>query len=289
MESVIARANEECMLNPHPFGGPVDDSNYESSKPGLNIPRSFVLKHEKSGDKIDRKAMLTTISNSSNIEDAYPCTPLQEGLMALSVLYYGKYMPRMVYSLPLTVDLQRFKLAWQEMVDSNPILRTRITQTNQSEMVQTVFTHSEINWLTATDLDHYLWLDRQIVPRFEMSLFRYAIVRDRSLNINYFVWTVHHAIFNGWSRQLLLDQVEKRYQGGLYSLLNPFRQYVAYIYGQDEYEMKAFWSRKLAGVIVKHFPRPLLDWEFPNAGSFIVRNVKLPKLKKEFGSILIII
>lgn len=66
--------------------------------------------------------------NTTDIEDIYPCSPLQEGLMALSVGFPGAYVAQRVYELTSTVDLERFRLAWAKTIKNHPILRTRIIQ-----------------------------------------------------------------------------------------------------------------------------------------------------------------
>ena len=52
------------------------------------------------------------LANEDDIEDAYPCTSLQEGLMALAVKQPGSYIAKNVYRLPDDVDVARFKAAW---------------------------------------------------------------------------------------------------------------------------------------------------------------------------------
>ena len=306
-EAIMIDVNEGDMLKPRSLRGSNDDSEnrlsstssmsrqiseseHDESDKRLSSTSSTSLQgseleQDENGRKIDWKEISTTVAHASSIEDAYPCTPLQEGLMALSMLQHSKYTPRMVYSLPKMVDVQRFKLAWQETVDSNPILRTIITQTSQSEMIQQVLTPSEIDWMVATDLDHYLWLDRQKSTGIRRPLFRYAIVSDTMSSTAYFVWTLHHAAIDGWSVHLLLDQVEKRYSGGAFNLLDPFGKYIAYISTQNGHEIENFWSEKLAGITANHFPPSPPSRLFCQAESSIIHYVKLPKYEKDLGTI----
>lgn len=65
------------------------------------------------------------------IEDVYPCTPLQKGMMALSMLKPGVYIEQHVYTIPESWDATAFQTAWHTVAVSNPILRTRIVQTEE--------------------------------------------------------------------------------------------------------------------------------------------------------------
>ncbi len=62
------------------------------------------------------------------IQDAYPCTPLQEGIMSLSLKRPQSYVRQGVCEIGPGVSLERLKAAWEEVVRITPILRTRIVQ-----------------------------------------------------------------------------------------------------------------------------------------------------------------
>ena len=54
------------------------------------------------------------LSPDQHIEDAYPCSALQEGLMALAVEQPGSYIAKFAYRLPAYVShLAHFRTAWE--------------------------------------------------------------------------------------------------------------------------------------------------------------------------------
>ena len=53
------------------------------------------------------------LTDDQEIEDAYPCSALQEGLMALAVKQPGSYIAKFAYRLPAYVDITRFRAAWE--------------------------------------------------------------------------------------------------------------------------------------------------------------------------------
>ena len=65
-----------------------------------------------------------------SIEDSYPCIPIQEGLMALSLWHPGPYIAQAVVKLPVDTDLDRYVAAWKAVVKLSAILRTVIIESS---------------------------------------------------------------------------------------------------------------------------------------------------------------
>lgn len=76
------------------------------------------------GDRI-RKIGL---SSFEEIEDIYPCSPMQQGILLSQVrlpgLYEVQQVSKIVLHESLDVDVERIKSAWQRVVDRHPLLRT---------------------------------------------------------------------------------------------------------------------------------------------------------------------
>lgn len=62
----------------------------------------------------------------ADIEDIYPTSALQEGMMALGMRRPGAYITQAVFSLPSTLDIPRMQAAWDTVAQTHAILRTRI-------------------------------------------------------------------------------------------------------------------------------------------------------------------
>lgn len=62
----------------------------------------------------------------ADIEDIYPTSALQEGMMALGMRSPGAYITQAVFSLPSTLDIPRMQAAWDTVAQTHAILRTRI-------------------------------------------------------------------------------------------------------------------------------------------------------------------
>ena len=72
------------------------------------------------------------------IEDIYPCTPLQEGLMHLSIRNPGAFLGTYQFSLAPSTNLHRIWDAWEQLWLVHPILRTRIIQLQDGQKLQVV-------------------------------------------------------------------------------------------------------------------------------------------------------
>ena len=99
--------------------------------------------------KVVKKALAAKCRVSDQaIEDAYPCTPLQEGLMVLSILNPGAYVSQKAFKLPGAMDLAKFRKAWEFAIASNPILKTAIVQTDSAQALQVVL-NQPLQWRSA--------------------------------------------------------------------------------------------------------------------------------------------
>ncbi|KAL2132692.1 hypothetical protein VTI74DRAFT_3472 [Chaetomium olivicolor] len=189
------------------------------------------------------------------IEDIYPCTPLQAGLVAASQRQPGAYVAVNFYELPAGIDVARFKKAWQEVVDSEAILRTRVVYLEGVGFLQVVVRH-EINWSTAASADHLSETHRHLPPHDGGILSRYTIIDEDSVRPT-FAWTAHHAIYDGWSLPTLLSRVEERYQHSEIPMTPTphYSRFVEHLTALDASASDAFWIEKLSTPGTTHFPQ----------------------------------
>jgi len=181
--------------------------------------------------------------SAGDIEDAYPCTPLQEGLMALSIINPGSYILRKVLRLPASLDLPKFREAWEMTVANNPILRTAIVERPNARSLQVVLKNNSASfWCTASTLQEYLDLEERESFTFGSQLSRYGITAD-----GHFIWTAHHSIYDGWTLPLIINQVLAFYSNEIPSSTPSFNNFVRYITSTTYDEAKTYWKESLLG------------------------------------------
>ncbi|PVH90132.1 hypothetical protein DM02DRAFT_722593 [Periconia macrospinosa] len=98
--------------------------------------------------------------DESLIEDIYPCSPLQEGLMSLTSKRAGDYIMQAVLELRDDTDEGAFQAAWERVVQSTPVLRTRIVQHSQLGLLQVLVAADGIQWVETGNLETYLAKDK---------------------------------------------------------------------------------------------------------------------------------
>ncbi|KAH1432679.1 Nonribosomal peptide synthetase 1, partial [Aspergillus fumigatus] len=215
---------------------------------------------------VDREQLLEEVAEQcgvprASIVDLYPCSPVQEGLLTLSVKQNGAYIAQPIFRLSEGIDLDMFKAAWQQVVDELDILRTRIVHTESLNFLQAVIDKEEISWASGTTLDE-LTAESPELPRHNGGrLTGYAIAASQTGR--YFCWTIHHALYDGWSIPLVLRRVEEVYTNSTASARTvPYSLFINYLLERSMADSDEYWKSQLANLSCSPFPQsrnPLPD------------------------------
>lgn len=210
------------------------------------------------GSKWDVESARTEVAklcglDVTSVEDIYPCTPLQEGLMALSAKVSEAYIAQRVVELADRSTAQNLQAAFDTVVSDCPIMRTRVVQVPGQGLMQVVV-NENIPWNTSSSLDEYLAQDRSITMDLGEPLARFAAIFDENTNKSYLVLTIHHALYDGWSMPLIVDRINKAYQGITSESPTPFKAFIKYLSGTDGQTSAAYWKEQLVGATKPQFP-----------------------------------
>ncbi|ROT40235.1 surfactin synthetase subunit 3 [Sodiomyces alkalinus F11] len=192
------------------------------------------------------------------IEDVYPCTPLQEALMALSAKVKEAYVAQRVVDLEDAAAAEKLRSAFEIAAADTAILRTRIVQVRQHGLVQVVI-NEDIPWHRGNDLQDYLIRDREAPMELGKPLVRYALITEDESKKVYFVLTMHHALYDGWSMPLVVDRVNRAYEGERIRRPAEFKDFIRYLNSTGRESAERFWREKLQGANGTQFPP--LPWE----------------------------
>lgn len=132
----------------------------------------FCLLGDQGASKVINEVAERLCVNLSKIEDAYPCTPPQESLITQTVADSSASVAQSTYKLPRHCAVGKLQDAWREVVNANPILRTRIVQTDTGAVQAVLGGQPEL--LHGSDLKTYLDLDRTRGMCLDGSLLRIA-------------------------------------------------------------------------------------------------------------------
>ncbi|WP_408890509.1 non-ribosomal peptide synthase/polyketide synthase [Myxococcus faecalis] len=209
---------------------------------------------------------------SDNIEDLYPLSPLQGGMLfhAISEPGKGLYFNQLVCELRGALDVEAFAAAWRGVVAAHPVLRTALVWDDVDEPVQVVLREVDLplreeDWRDLSPegfearLETFLAKDRQ--EGFDLSqapLIRLTLLRAAD-RVYRFVFSHSHLVLDGWSVPLVVKDFFTLYEGtvaGRAPRLAPPRPFGDYLGWLAEHDLKTsedFWRRELAGF---HEPTP---------------------------------
>ncbi|KAL7934405.1 hypothetical protein V8C35DRAFT_327290 [Trichoderma chlorosporum] len=196
------------------------------------------------------------LADDAMVQDAFPCTALQAGIMALSEKQPGSYMTRQIYELPSHVDIPRFERAWEETADRCNNLRARVLPVN-GQTIQ-IMVKGDTAWedTTGETIDSFIKKSKDITMTYGSRLCRYGLVNDAD-GKSYFVWIIHHAIFDGLTARIILDNLYQAYHGQTASILRPYSTFIKYITSTDQDAARNFWKTHLQDARRANFPRKL--------------------------------
>jgi amino acid adenylation domain-containing protein/non-ribosomal peptide synthase protein (TIGR01720 family) len=217
-------------------------------------------------DDAGLKSIATSLRvEATEIEDVYPLTPVQEGMLYHSITSVGTgvYCQQLAATLQGPLDARTFERAWQMTVDRHAILRTSFVWEGLEQPRQVVRKHVPV---AVTEHDLRGWSredqDRRIETLFgqlgaaydltRAPLLRLCLVR-REDETTEFLLGISHLLIDGWSSAAILREVIGHYgalsRGETLRLLEPhgFGEFVQWLTARDAAKDEAFWREQLRG------------------------------------------
>lgn len=185
----------------------------------------------------------------------------------------GVYAVQINFTLEGSFDQRTFIRAFQKVIERHPILRTAFYWENLDKPLQVVGKEVELpfqylDWRGLSQEEkRQKVISIQEQDRLQPFIFTEAPVMRITLmqlseQIHSLSWTFHHILLDGWSLQLVLQelwQLYEAYQDGQELSLppsQPFRKYLAWLQRQDMGQAEAYWRTALQG-FVEPTPLPL--------------------------------
>jgi amino acid adenylation domain-containing protein/non-ribosomal peptide synthase protein (TIGR01720 family) len=210
---------------------------------------------------LDQTGLDRLIGGGRTVEDIYPMTPTQSGLLFDSLMApeAGVYQVQFTLTVDGVTDPVALGAAWQRVVDRVPILRTAAVWQGLEQPLQIVYRHVRLPVVhidfrsvpqasrpdelrRVLDEDWAAGIDPATAP-----LTRIVIVRSTDTTVQV-IWTMHHLLLDGWSAFQLLADVLASYRGQPITTRPPFRDYVEWLLDQDESPAEDYWRGILAGL-----------------------------------------
>ncbi|KAJ5436641.1 AMP-dependent synthetase/ligase [Penicillium cf. griseofulvum] len=246
------------------------------NKAPLDVPPFSLLPADWEADAARVEVASLCNLNPNEVEDVYPCTPLQEALMALSAKYTDAYVAQRVIELQDIQTAKRLQSAFEFVSADSAILRTRIVQVPRRGLMQIVV-QTNTPWCNSSNLTEYLSSDTLKGMSLGTELAHFAIVDDEITRKVSIVLSIHHALYDGWSMPLIVDRVNRAYRGEGIGSPAPFKNFIRWLSDTDRASTEKYWATQLEGATSLQFPIIPYTGYQARADSLLEHYVKLPR------------
>ncbi|MBJ2240825.1 non-ribosomal peptide synthetase [Pseudomonas sp. MF6768] len=203
---------------------------------------------------------------ASAIEDVYPLTPMQEGLLLHTLLEPGTglYYMQDRYRINSELNPERFALAWKAVIARHEALRASFCWNVGEAMLQVIHKPG------STPIEYLDWTGtpaEQQEPRLQallksereagFDLLNQAPFHLRLIRVGearyWFMMSNHHILIDAWCRSLLMNDFFDIYtalgEGREAQLAAPprYRDYIAWLQRQNLAEARQWWQQNLQG------------------------------------------
>ncbi len=220
--------------------------------------------------------------SSKTIEDAYPLSPMQQGML-FHTLYEPEasvYVNQLTATIHGRLDFDAFKRAWQDIVESYSILRTAFVWEKLAQPLQIVGRLATLpieveDWRDYTPAEQQARLERHLAADrargFKLSKAPLARIAVFQMDDTHYtiLWSQHHIVLDGWSNSHLFKDFFTLYEAYIRGAsvrlppTRPYRDYISWLQAQDHTQAEGFWRQFLANVTA---PTPLgVDLPNPEA------------------------
>jgi amino acid adenylation domain-containing protein len=216
--------------------------------------------------RLDQRQVDRLVGSRQDIEDVYPLSPMQEGMLfhSLFAQQSGMYVGYASFVVEGRLDLEAFTQAWQHVLDRHAILRTRFAWEGLPTPLQVVFEHvavpiEHLDWRALPPEDQHERRTKLIQSDLQRGydlrtapLLRLYTLRLANEHFQV-IWSMHHAIMDGWSMPLVFDDLWHAYDAIQHTrepglpASRPYRDYIAWLQAQDPAPSEKFWRDHLRG------------------------------------------
>ncbi|MBK5406978.1 non-ribosomal peptide synthetase [Pseudomonas sp. TH34] len=228
------------------------------------------------------------------IEDVYPLTPMQEGLLLHTLLEPGTglYYMQDRYRINSALDPERFAQAWKAVIARHEALRASFCWNVGEDMLQVIHKPGStpieyLDWSQEPESEQEPRLQALLKSEREagFDLLNQAPFHLRLIRVGearyWFMMSNHHILIDAWCRSLLMNDFFDIYtalgEGRDAQLATPprYRDYIAWLQRQNLAEARQWWQQNLQG-FERTTPipsdRPFLREHAGHSGGMVVGN-----------------
>ncbi|MBE9178531.1 amino acid adenylation domain-containing protein [Oculatella sp. LEGE 06141] len=207
----------------------------------------------------------------NNVEDIYPLSPMQQGMLfhSLYAPESGVYVEQTSFDLQGSLNRDALVAAWKQLMVWHTVLRTAFVWEKLEHPIQIVgrqveLPWQELNWTGFSPMEQQEKLEQLLQTDaqqgFDLTqapLMRLTLIH-KAESAYQLIWSHHHLLLDGWSVQLVFQDLLTAYASVCRGTPlerdrppyrnSPYRNYIAWLQQQDLSQAKAFWQRTLKGL-----------------------------------------
>lgn len=239
-------------------------------------------------DKLDRRYLNAGFLRMAQIEDCYPVSPMQQGILLSQSKSKNYYQCHCIFQLThvrsQTIDLGRLSKSWQLVVMRHRCLRTAFVSSDRDDSMydQVVLGQIEAptSVLSNTDKENVLLrLRTRTTPSIDNVVMHHMTFAQDHTGNTFCRIDIDHALFDGLSMGLLVEDLGLAYSDiSSEPLGNTFGEYIDLISKSSSSGGLQYWMSYLEGIQPCIFP--LLNDGLPQAQ----QSNRLNSIVLEFGN-----
>ncbi|MEW7293169.1 non-ribosomal peptide synthetase/type I polyketide synthase [Aquimarina sp. 2304DJ70-9] len=210
---------------------------------------------------------LDTISESYDIQNIYPLSPMQEGMLFHYLMNPDSesYLGQMTFEIHGELDIEAVKESMDELIARHEVLRTVFLHEGYERPIQIVLKERKSNvqyrdLLSEVSADSIIKeVDRckenQSHNNFNLSkdlLMRLTVLRTDEEKYT-LIWNYHHILMDGWCTATILSEFREMYSSRKKGLkvelpfVNSYYNYIEWLENRDRQISKSYWKNYLEG------------------------------------------
>ena len=200
-------------------------------------------------------------SARTDVENIYPLTPMQQGMLFHALLEPRSqaYFEQLSWRVRGELDVVAFEAAWNALIERHASLRSMFVHEGTDTPLQVVLRSRPIAVarldLRCVDAERgvHAYKDADRARPFLLGrepLLRVAVLRLAEDGFE-IVWSHHHIALDGWSVGLVIAELLDLYRGlragqpAALPTAAPFARFVKWLQGRDQEAAARFWAKRL--------------------------------------------
>ncbi|KAJ5988323.1 hypothetical protein N7481_003533 [Penicillium waksmanii] len=196
------------------------------------------------------------ISEDVSVKSVYPCTPLQEAMLAAKSDDDSAYFNHLL--LRVNTEIEGLKSAWNHMLQRHDILRTCFRPTNDKRFAyaQIVLETASLPWfyleVSSQGLDHDVEKRKSEFesrsPVKDMLPYSLTVYVNPADNTAHLLLSIHHALYDGEGIAQLLHELQSSLAGQSLPDTTPFHKFIDYMLSTNTEISDQYWDQYLSGI-----------------------------------------